>query len=312
MIFSFNILHYKVGAIKDTFECVDSILNLEYDNNIRVIIVDNGSKDQSYHLLTEKYGKYDYVEVLENKENLGFAKGNNVGYEYTVQKHNPDFLIIINNDTVISQLNFLDLVSEEFKRSNFHILGPKIITKTLVNQNPNGYLVKSLADVKRKIILKQKLLNELDKTFSLYIFKIRLKSFIRDVPIVGKQILKLKRLLKSEPSTVIDKEIRQENIQLHGSALIFSRLYTRLYDYAFYPKTFLFFEEDILFYIANRDKLKIVYNPKIEIYHKEDVSTDAVIKAEDKDRFKLKHSLDSLIVFKELIEEDSRKEGEHS
>lgn len=65
-----------------------------------------------------------------------------------------------------------------------------------------------------------------------------------------------------------------ENIVLHGACMIYSSLYIQKMDYAFYPKTFMYMEENILFEICKRRKFKTLYNPNIIVYHKEDSSTD--------------------------------------
>ena len=76
----FVILHYQ--TVSETTQCVSSIINnIEYDNK-HIIIVDNSSPNKSGTYLKEYY-KYDKnIEVIINKENLGFAKGNNIGYAY--------------------------------------------------------------------------------------------------------------------------------------------------------------------------------------------------------------------------------------
>ncbi len=48
----------------------------------KIVIVDNASPDKSGALLKEHYKNDDHVEVLLNQENLGFARGNNVGFRY--------------------------------------------------------------------------------------------------------------------------------------------------------------------------------------------------------------------------------------
>ena len=56
----------------------------------------------------KKYTK-DLVLLTEN---VGFAKGNNAGCEYAIKKYQPDFLCVINSDTVIEQSEFIDIIYE--------------------------------------------------------------------------------------------------------------------------------------------------------------------------------------------------------
>ncbi|MCE5213361.1 MAG: glycosyltransferase family 2 protein [Methanobacterium sp.] len=39
--------------------------------------------------------------LIKNKENYGFAKGNNIAMEYTIKKHNPEYILLLNNDTIV-------------------------------------------------------------------------------------------------------------------------------------------------------------------------------------------------------------------
>jgi GT2 family glycosyltransferase len=93
-----------------------------------------------------------------------------------------------------------------------------------------------------------------------------------------------------------------EQVKLHGSALVFSPDYLKKYDYAFYPETFLYCEESILFYFARKDGLITVYFPEAKIYHKEDVTSDYLNKkALMKRRFYLKNNIQSAKVLLKLL-----------
>lgn len=89
--------------------------------------------------------------------------------------------------------------------------------------------------------------------------------------------------------------------------MIFSPEYFKLYN-GFYENTFMYMEEDILYYIVKRDKLKILYNPNIVIYHKEFLSTDCLdIKAFKSRRFRYKNVIKFCIEFLKLIHKDKVK-----
>jgi GT2 family glycosyltransferase len=81
-----------------TIECIDSILKSDYDN-FRVLVVDNGSTDQSVHALRGKYGKT--IEIIENRRNLGYARGFNVGLHYGFDVAKADYCLVMNNDTIL-------------------------------------------------------------------------------------------------------------------------------------------------------------------------------------------------------------------
>ncbi len=83
-------------------ECIDSILDSDY-SNFKVIIVDNGSKDNSLELLERLYDSNDKVIILKNNKNLGYSKGMNVGLDYSFNNLEADFCLVMNNDTFLDK-----------------------------------------------------------------------------------------------------------------------------------------------------------------------------------------------------------------
>jgi len=73
-------------------DCLDSIFTQEYPRErLEVIMVDNGSTDDSVPFVREAYPQ---VSVIEAGRNLGFAGGNNMG----ARRSTGDCLALINND----------------------------------------------------------------------------------------------------------------------------------------------------------------------------------------------------------------------
>jgi len=254
--------------------------------------------------LTTEYLKNENVNVVVSENNLGFAKGNNLGCEHAIRHYNPEFLIVINNDTYIEQQNFLDEIEKEYLKEKFHILGPYIYDRNLKPQNPNPGLKTTLEEIERRILKCEYSLKKLEEKSTYEEIK---KILERNKVKIKRSIRKIfKKEKKSRREKLADKKIR--DIGLHGSALIFSKKYYEKYNDVFYPKTFMFVEEDILYYRVKRDKLISVYSPSIKIFHKEDSSTEAVLKSEiEKKFFILKNSIDSLNIFKEMIKKGETK-----
>ena len=155
---SIIILNYN--GWKDTINCLESVFNIDY-SNFHVIVVDNGSKDNSieylkkwaegelkpiqsfpdhqyFNSLTEiekpinllkyereeafiSHDKYysNYKEtfickssirksekkpliILDTKKNLGYAGGNNAGIRFSLNYFDVDYVMILNNDTVVA------------------------------------------------------------------------------------------------------------------------------------------------------------------------------------------------------------------
>lgn len=83
---------------EDTLNCVASLQESSH-KNFEIIVVDNGSTDDSVRSIQEKFPE---VTLLETFQNLGYAGGNNVGISYALKK-NHSFVLILNNDTVVDK-----------------------------------------------------------------------------------------------------------------------------------------------------------------------------------------------------------------
>jgi len=79
-----------------TADCLRSLLASDY-RALRILLVDNGSTDNSYEQLRESFPN---IEFLQTGNNLGYTGGNNRGIERAL-KDDPDYVLILNNDTVI-------------------------------------------------------------------------------------------------------------------------------------------------------------------------------------------------------------------
>ena len=103
-----------------TLDCLASFEKVTY-SNANVIVIDNGSTDDSVVSIKEKYPETD---IIEFRTNLGFAGGNNAGFESTANK--ADYTIFLNNDTIVDS-NFVEpLINELETKPNTKQTAPKI------------------------------------------------------------------------------------------------------------------------------------------------------------------------------------------
>lgn len=77
-------------------DCVDSVLASTY-RNINIYIVDNDSGEKMVSSIKDRYGRHPKVTIIENRENLGYAEGNNVAMRLA----RSEYLVLLNNDTVV-------------------------------------------------------------------------------------------------------------------------------------------------------------------------------------------------------------------
>lgn len=63
--------------------------------------------------------------LIENDKNYGFAQGNNIGMEFALKYLSSDYILLLNNDTVVDENFLTELVNEAEKNDQFGFLGPK-------------------------------------------------------------------------------------------------------------------------------------------------------------------------------------------
>ncbi|MCH8907911.1 MAG: glycosyltransferase family 2 protein [Candidatus Heimdallarchaeota archaeon] len=90
----------------ETIDCIRNLLKVESRYDLGLIIVDNGSTDDSFPLL-EKFvsnnssflnKKFDNLKLIQNPSNYGFSKGVNRAINFVLNKFSPDFIMLLNND----------------------------------------------------------------------------------------------------------------------------------------------------------------------------------------------------------------------
>lgn len=112
------------NGIGDTYECVNSLLNIDYDN-YEILIVDNNSREKEINELKILSMNNPKVKLILNKQNLGFAGGNNIGIDYAI-KCGAEYIMLLNNDTIVEK-DFINPLLKVFEQcDNVGIVAPKI------------------------------------------------------------------------------------------------------------------------------------------------------------------------------------------
>jgi GT2 family glycosyltransferase len=105
----------------DTIECLNALARSDY-SNYRLLIVDNGSTDGSPDAIK---AAFPAAEVIANRDNLGFARANNIGIEHALQQ-GADYILLLNNDTLVDERLLTELVAVGESNPQIGMLVPKI------------------------------------------------------------------------------------------------------------------------------------------------------------------------------------------
>jgi GT2 family glycosyltransferase len=104
-------------------DCLESLAGQTYEP-LEIIVVDNGSTDDSVSFVETRYPQ---AQVLELGENRGFSVANNSGIEVA----GGDWLLLLNNDTALAPSCVSELVRAQVGRSRVAAVAPKMMFWTL-------------------------------------------------------------------------------------------------------------------------------------------------------------------------------------
>ncbi len=107
-----------------------------------VVIVDNGSTPESRGRLLKAFkGADQYVFVVPSEENLGFAKGNNLGAEVARNQFAPDVLLFANNDIRLVEPDAVDRMAAKLSALvEAGAIGPKVVGLDGRLQSPEPFI----------------------------------------------------------------------------------------------------------------------------------------------------------------------------
>lgn len=286
MTIGFEILHYQTS--NDTIACVESIKR-NVANPV-IVIVDNASPNGSGQVISELYKNENSIHVILLNENMGFAKGNNVGYKYLRSNFECDFICCINNDTELICNNFENKLKTLYSEVEFAVMAPKVLLNDGSIQSFNPTLHNTSYYQNELEVLAE------SEKYSQYLRKKGVLTFlISYFPKSMGIIRKTKQKINPPYKNIM------RNVVLHGCFLVFSNAFISIFDEAFDPRTFMFREEELLYIKVRKKGLITVYSEKMCVKHKEDAATNSIYKnREDKYTFMRDNQMQSIKI---LLEE---------
>ncbi|MBF0100142.1 MAG: glycosyltransferase family 2 protein [Desulfobacterales bacterium] len=136
-----------------TSKCIESLLKSDKINH-EIILVDNGSTDQSVSKLNQAYPN---ITLIQNSTNLGFAEGCNIALRYALS-HGGDYFFLLNNDAIVAEDTLIMLLQKAEQKDSADIFAPFIYTlsEPLRIESCGGKIYPMSGRIQHYIIFNQK------------------------------------------------------------------------------------------------------------------------------------------------------------
>jgi len=114
------------NTCKITLKCLNTINKFLPKNFAQIIVVDNGSTDDTQKIFSKLSG----ITYIENSSNLGFSKANNIG----VKSATANYFLFLNSDMELIDDSIVDMVNYAKSHQNIGLIGPKLLNPDLTPQ----------------------------------------------------------------------------------------------------------------------------------------------------------------------------------
>lgn len=116
------LINYNLN--QDTINCIESVLESSY-NDFKILLIDNGSTHKNFEELVEKYKNEERVSIKRLENNKGYVGGVNCGLQNAAALE-PQYIVVINNDTIIDKEAILELAKAAERYNNEAIIAGKV------------------------------------------------------------------------------------------------------------------------------------------------------------------------------------------
>lgn len=269
-----NYLNYE-----DTIECVECALKQTY-RNFEIIIVENGSPNHSFHNLKICFGENPQITILKSKENLGFAKGINIGIRYARKELKADYVFVGNSDLIFHE-DLLETLMEVDDK------GVGVISPVVYTMDGKRQPMTVSTDHIYKLIM-----------ITIWNMIVEWLMIIQPFYSIKEYIKKSwNRIWKSKKNNCnnYDNNYKDFNYKfmLQGCSYLLTPQFFQYYK-QLYPKTFLYWEEINLMVYLNKVNLMTKISHNSLVFHKEKQSVKRVFSSYEFNRKKLLCSTTSL------------------
>lgn len=233
----------------ETVRCVDSILALA--GEAPVVVVDNASPNDSFDVLARQFASHARVTVLQSGRNGGYSAGNNVGIR-ALRERGILNVVIATSDTRVESP---DLIARclAARDAGIAVVGPYVRGDEPGSDNP----------MLRRLTLQ-------------YIAAIHLgKLWTALKGIAMRTVVKPRPTRTPDPAGPLTPGAQDgltDVYMVHGCFLFLSEHYLRVFG-ELDEDLFMYGEEDLIAFNCVRRGLRVVYDPRMVIYHGDAKST---------------------------------------
>lgn len=279
--FCFVILHYQ--NIDDTINCINSIKNLNTEDEVKIIILDNKSPNNTGLILKEKYASDKSIDVLLMDKNYGFSYTNNVGYKKALS-YGSDLVLVSNNDILIEDNKFLIKLKELYNSNKkYDIICPDIINCDNNHQNPLSENEFSIGRAYKNII------------YELLYYVVMFIPYLRNIAIKRRNLKEKKWMENYYANKNYDFN---KHFVPFGAFIIYANNWLKKENIAFVSDTFMYAEEDMLSLYIKKKNYNICYDENLVVRHLEGRSTDKSTKNQyNKFKFKSINKIKALFKY---------------
>lgn len=118
------VITLNYNQVDYTKKCIKSLLDSKYDN-FKIILIDNGSTEENYAELKRVIPNSDKILIKRIEKNIGYVGGVNFGLKECL-KMDSEYIIIMNNDTIMHEEAIGELVASCKRHNNKAIVTGKV------------------------------------------------------------------------------------------------------------------------------------------------------------------------------------------
>lgn len=236
------ILNYK--NYLETESCLESLMT-QKGVDLDVVVVDNGSENESAEMLSEWIEPFNNIELIVSPNNLGYAQGNNLGIKRLVEKK-VEFIILSNSDIAFSNENILATIVKEYRQ------GIGVITPII--RNLDGKI-------------------EMRTQYRSNLFYLRVFKHLINIQRECKRKRNQEYKAKDNGYISLSPGVQDKYYTLTGCFFALTPDFIRNFPFIF-PETFLYGEEIATLVLNRKLKLKTAIVDTSDVIHKRAASTD--------------------------------------